>query len=139
MRMIYLALLSIFICTGTASAASDFNFISIATMKDNLAANKPMIILDIQVKDEFAQHHIKGSVATYAYPVKSTEEEARLDNILTQYNASHEDIVIVCPRGAGGAKRAYKYLKANNVPEEKLLILEDGMQGWPHQEYVESN
>jgi hypothetical protein len=53
------------------------------------------------------------------------------------FNQSGNDVVIVCPRGAGGAKRAYDYMRKNNVPSEKLSILEKGIAGWPYKELFE--
>lgn len=37
------------------------------------------------------------------------------------------NIVIVCLRDAGGAKRCYKHLKNHYVPEEELAFLEKGL------------
>jgi hypothetical protein len=39
-------------------------------------------------------------------------------------------VVIVCPRGAGGARRTYNYLRDKGIAAERLLILEKGQEGW---------
>jgi hypothetical protein len=62
--------------------------------------------------------------------VKSDEERARLDKTLERINATAAEVVIVCPRGGGGAKNTYDYLKAKGVDEKRLFILEKGMEGW---------
>ena len=41
-------------------------------------------------------------------------------------------MVIVCPRGAGGAERTYDYLKSQGVAEKRMMILEGGQQDWPY-------
>jgi hypothetical protein len=51
----------------------------------------------------------------------------------------YEAVVVVCPRGKGGAKRAYDYLGKQGVPEAKLYILTGGMAKWPHPEWVAAN
>ena len=38
--------------------------------------------------------------------------------------------MIVCPRGAGGAKRTYDHLLQQGIAAERLLILEKGQEGW---------
>jgi hypothetical protein len=47
--------------------------------------------------------------------------------------ASTDDVVIVCPRGGGGAKRTFDYYNAHGVEKERLLILEKGMDKWPYE------
>ncbi|NIP26153.1 MAG: rhodanese-like domain-containing protein, partial [Phycisphaerae bacterium] len=41
-------------------------------------------------------------------------------------------VVIVCPRGGGGAKRTYDYFKAKGVAEARLTILAGGQKDWPY-------
>lgn len=123
-----------FLFLSTSVYAADYNYISPVKMKENIEANRDILIVDIQVEQEFKQHHIPGSIATHAYPVKSDEDKAKLDQAVEEYNATGKPIVIVCPRGAGGAKRGYDYLKSHSVPEEKLAILEKGMSGWPYKD-----
>ena len=92
-----------------------------------------MTIIDIQPAADFRKQHFRGSIETNAYPVKSAEERQRLDKSLPQLAATGEDVVVVCPRGGGGAKGAYDYLKGRGIAENRLFILEGGMQGWPYQ------
>ena len=122
---------------ATVSAA-DYNFISPDRFKEELASDKKIIIVDIQVPNEFVKSHFKGSLETNAYPVKTDEERKRLDPVLATINASQDEVVIVCPRGGGGAKNTYDYLKSKGVAEKRLFILEKGMAGWPYPELCQT-
>ena len=107
-----------------------YNYISATDLETRLIANLPTNIVDIQVVDEFTQHHIKGATPTYAYPVKSNTDRIKLDAVVEELKANTDPVVIVCPRGAGGAKRTYDYLLQQEIPAERLLILEKGQAGW---------
>lgn len=122
----------------TTAFAADYNYVSPDKFKEWLTTGRNTIIVDIQVPAEFAKRHIKGSIETNAYPVKSDEERKRLNAVLAGINASKEDVVIVCPRGGGGARNTYDYLKAKGVAESRLFILEKGMEGWPHPELCQA-
>jgi rhodanese-related sulfurtransferase len=119
---------------ATAAAAANYQYVSAEMFKEWQEKGKGTVIVDIQVPAEFAKQHFKGALETNAYPVKSDEERQRLDATLAQINASTDDVVIVCPRGGGGAKNTYDYLKGKGVEEKRLFILEKGMEGWPHPE-----
>jgi rhodanese-related sulfurtransferase len=99
-----------------------------------LESGKEVIIVDIQVPEEFAKRHFQSAVETNAYPVKSEEERARLNQTLARINASQAEVVIVCPRGGGGARNTYDYLKGKGISAARLFILDKGMEGWPHPE-----
>lgn len=123
---------------ATTTFASGYNFIKPDQFKQWLESDKKVIIVDIQVPAEFKKRHFKDSLETNAYPVKSDEERKRLDATLEKINATQDDVVIVCPRGGGGAKNTYDYLKGKGVAEKQLFILEKGMEGWPHPEMCET-
>jgi thiosulfate/3-mercaptopyruvate sulfurtransferase len=114
------------------SLANDgkYNYISATDLETRLTANLPTNIIDIQVEEEFTQHHIKGAVPTYAYPVKSDADRTRLEATVEEPKANSDPVVIVCPRGGGGAKRSYDYLLKQGISAERLLILEKGQEGW---------
>lgn len=135
MKILSSIILSFLIMIGSAVAA-DYNYISQEDMKQRLEAGSELLIVDIQVQEEYAEHHLPGSLPTFAYPVKSAADRAKIDQAVQHYQKTEADIVIVCPRGKGGAKRCYDYLKSQNVPTEKLFILEKGMSGWPYKELV---
>lgn len=110
----------------------NYQYLSPEETSNKLTQQQPLTLVDIQVEEEFAQHHLPGALNTYAYPVKSAADKAKLDAILPQLKSSNSPVLIVCPRGGGGAKRAYDHLQLQGIPEERLFILEKGQQGWPY-------
>ena len=128
------------VITATAgplmAAEGYYNYISPSDLKSRIQSGSPPLIIDIQVEEEFSRHHIEGAIATFAYPVKSAEEKSRVSALLNRINGSTEPIVIVCPRGGGGAKRTYDHLFTEGVGEERLFILEKGQAGWPYPELL---
>lgn len=67
MKRIIFTVLLVLVASGFAFGG-DYNYMPAQQVKERIEAGKSDIIVDIQVEDEFAQHHIPGSVATYAYP-----------------------------------------------------------------------
>lgn len=130
-KVILLTLVFVFVLTTSAFAT---NFVKPDEFKKWLETGKKMIIVDIQPKDEFEEHHFKGSIETNAFPVKTDEEKKRLEPALKKAKESNDDVIIVCPRGRSGAMNTYEYLKANGVPEKRLFILEGGIANWPYKE-----
>jgi thiosulfate/3-mercaptopyruvate sulfurtransferase len=107
-------------------------------LQKSMKEKAPIHIVDIQPKEDFEKHHIKGVINTYAYPVKSDEDKAKLDKIIPVLEGDKEEIVIICPKGGGGATRTYEYLKDDKkIDEKRLFILEKGQAGWPFD--VETN
>lgn len=127
-------------CGGAGSSSTEtkaeYRYITAAEVKEKLENREEMVLLDIQVEEEWQEHHIAGSLPTHAYPVQSEEDKAKLDAVLSQLEGDCP-IVIVCPRGGGGAERTYNYLKEKGIAEERLFILEKGMAGWPYEELTE--
>ncbi len=117
--------------------AGGYNYVSAEQVKDWMSSGTPVSIVDIQVKEEFDAHHLKGAIATYSYPVKSDTDRAKLDETVAALKEKNTRIVVVCPRGKGGAKRCYDYMASQGIAQDRLLILEKGMAGWPHKELVE--
>lgn len=129
-----LALLLGALIVGSSAVAADkpsmYSYITAQSLQERLTAGQPTNLVDIQVEEEFAKHHIKGAVPTYAYPVKNAAETAKLDTVVETLKANSDPVVIVCPRGGGGATRTYDYLLARGIAAERLLILEKGQEGW---------
>ena len=123
---------------GISVAKNQYNYISATQLESRLTANQPTNLIDIQVKEEFSEHHIKGAIPTYAYPVKSDTDRTKLDTTIGQISSNSDPVVIVCPRGGGGAKRTYDYLLQQSVSEERLLILEKGQSGWAYSSLTEN-
>lgn len=127
-----LALLCLFLLVAGVSWAGEgqYHYISAADLEARLTGNQPTNVVDIQVEDEFAQHHIKGAMPTYAYPVKSDADRVKLDAVVERLKANADPVVVVCPRGGGGATRTYDYLLQQGIAAERLMILENGQGGW---------
>lgn len=132
MKKITLISLLMFFCSAMPASAE--NFLAPDVFKQWLDVGKPVIIVDIQVPDEFQKHHFKNSIEPNAYPAKTDEEKKKLDGILPAVNSSRDDVVIVCSRGGGGAKNTYEYLKSKGVSESRMHIVEKGIEGWPYKE-----
>ena len=128
--------LAITLITTTAAWGdlfSDYHFISAAELHGRLESKSPMVLVDICVVEQYAKGHIKGAIETNAYPVETDEQRQSLAKVLPKIQASKDDVVIICPRGGGGAKRAYEYYKTQGVDDKRLLILENGMDKWPYE------
>ena len=133
-------LAAIAICVYAAPMAASersYNYITPEDLKGRIHSGAPMQVLDIQVEEEFSRHHIKGSLPTYAYPVKSDADRAKLDAVYDRLASTSDPVVIVCPRGGGGAKRTYDHLADRGIPEDRMLILEKGQGGWPYPELLQ--
>jgi rhodanese-related sulfurtransferase len=122
-----------------AAEKGSYNYLNAEALKARIERKEALILLDIQVEPEFGQHHIPAAVPTHAYPVKSEDERGRLDTLLPQLQANDDPIVIVCPRGEGGAKRTYDHLLGRGIAPERLVILEKGQAGWPYPELTEKS
>jgi rhodanese-related sulfurtransferase len=133
-----IAVIFVVLSAGTVMAEA-YNYIAPDALKSKIESGADLTIIDIQVKEEFDQHHIDGVLATYAYPVKSDEERARLEAACDHVASGSDLVVIVCPRGGGGAKRTYDYLAGKGISTDRLSILEKGQAGWPYGELLEGS
>lgn len=136
-RRILLVLAASMFLFATAAMAGSYNYITPEQVKMHSEHKTPMHILDIQVEDEFAQHHLKGAMKSCAYPVKTEEEKAKIDTFVADLKKDNAPVVIVCPRGKGGAERTYEHLKEKGIAEDRLLILEGGQEAWPFGEMLD--
>lgn len=124
---------------AVTTQAGDYRYVAPEEMKTWLEGGKELVIVDIQPAKDFARQHFNGALETDAFPVEKPEEQKLLDPAVAAARDNNRDVVVVCPRGKGGAKRTYDYLKANGVAEERLYILTDGMDKWPFKELVKGN
>ncbi len=129
---LFLSILCLMAGAFQVEAAEDFNYISAAALKARMDAGSSVLIVDICPAEQFAAGHIQSALETNAYPVKTQADKDKLAKLLPAIQASGQDIVIVCPRGAGGAKRTFAYYLSQQVEKSRLLILEKGMNGWPY-------
>ncbi len=116
---------------------TEFKYYKADQLKQAIESKAPIQIVDIQVENEYKAHHIKRVIPTYAFPVKTDEDKAKLAKVLPQLQSSKDPIVIICPRGASGAKNTYQYLYDQGIDESRLFILEKGQAGWPYGELLE--
>lgn len=130
---------SIILLVLSAAQALAQNYVKPDQFKQWIETSKPLQIVDIQPAADFAKQHFKNSIQTNAFPAKSAEEKQKIDAVLPGLQSSKDNIVIVCPRGGGGAKNTYEHLKAKGIPETRLFILEKGIQGWPFPEMFVHN
>ena len=79
-----------------AAMAADYNFVETQEFKSWLENDRDMVIVDIQVPEEFTKSHFPGALETNAYPVKSDEERIRLDQTLEAINATTAAVVMGC-------------------------------------------
>ena len=93
-------------------------------------APESLVIVDIQEKPGFNKEHLKGAVDTYAYPVKTDAEKAALAAVLPSIKPGQK-VIIVCPRGGGGADRAYDFYLENGISKDQLFTLKGGQEKWP--------
>ena len=114
-----------------------YNYMPAAELEQRLKTNEPITIVDIQVPEEYAQHHIRGAIPTYAYPVKTDADRAKIEPLVEKIRAGSEPVAVVCPRGAGGAQRAVDYLLERGIDPQRLYILEKGQGGWSCAELTE--
>lgn len=121
----------VFVLTSSAFAA---NYLKPDVFRQWMETKRPVIIVDIQLADDFKEHHFKDSIETNAFPAKSEEEKKKLDKAIEKIKATQDDVVIVCPRGRSGASNSYEYIKSKGIPEKRLYILEGGIAGWPYKE-----
>lgn len=117
-------------------AEASYQYYTADETKAKIEAKEDMYILDIQVEDEYNAHHIEGAVPTYAYPVKTDEDRAKLDVVIPELEAGTEPILVVCPGGAGGATRTIDYLTEKGIAADRMFILEKGQGEWPYDELL---
>ena len=126
---LYIAVAVLFLLPHAALAK---NYVKPDVFKQWITSNRSIVIVDIQPAKEFENHHFKGSIETNAFPSKSDAEKRRLDNVIPKIQASKGEVVIICPKGKGGAVNTYEYLQSKGVPESRLFILEGGIESWPY-------
>jgi rhodanese-related sulfurtransferase len=123
--------------TSPSKVITDFKYYTADQLKQAIEKKTPLKIVDIQVEAEYKAHHIQGVIPTYAYPVKTDEEKAKLAKVLPELKASQDPIVVVCPKGGGGAKNTIQYFADQGIAESRLLILEKGQAEWPYADLLE--
>lgn len=128
-------------CGGSEEADGDaeteYKYYTAEEVKECIEKDEEIILLDIQPEEAWEEHHIKGAIPTHAFPVDTDDDKAKIDEVMPELEGSETPIVIVCPRGRKGAEKTYNYLLEKNIDEDRLYILKDGQEGWPHDELLE--
>ena len=118
-------------CGGQVKENAKYNYITVdETAKLMREDASKLVLVDIQEKPDFEEEHLKGAISTYAYPVKTDAEKARLAELLPNIKPDQK-VVIVCPRGGGGADRAYDFYLEKGLKKEQLFTLKGGQYEWP--------
>lgn len=119
---------------GMLDVFKNYNYITAEETAQLIRKNPDNVVLvDIQEKPGFEKEHLKGAKATYAYPVKKQAELDRLAALLPNIKPDQK-VVVICPRGGGGADRAYDFYLKNGIKKEQLYTLKNGQEGWPRDE-----
>jgi len=129
--MIPVAALLILGCGGKVKENPKYNYIT-ADETAKLIREEPskIVLIDIQEKGDFEEEHLQGAISTYAYPVKTDAERARIEALIPQIKPDQK-VIVICPKGGGGADRAYDLLLSKGIAKENLVTLKDGQYGWP--------
>ena len=122
---------------GRVVKEKPYNYYTQEDLKGAMNSEESFMLVDIQVEDEYSVHHIQGAIETNAFPVKTEEEQAKLETLVADITNTNEPVVIVCPRGGGGAQRTVQYFEGQGIPSAQLYILEKGQEGWPYEELLE--
>ncbi len=136
-KVFYLVLLAMAVSVFAAAGqvcADDFNYISITEFKARMDAGDhesgAMDIVTTQTEAEYATGHLKAAYPTYARPLRSQSDFEKLHPFMDKVKDSDSDIVIICPRGRGGAEIPYRYFMEHGIAEDRLLILKDGQEAF---------
>lgn len=127
----FLVVLVLIGCGGSVKLNPKYNYITADETAKLIRQNASSIVLvDIQEKGDFEEEHLKGALATYAYPVKTDAERARLAELISTIKPNQK-VIIICPKGGGGADRAYDFYLGKGLKKEQLFTLQGGQYEWP--------
>lgn len=133
--LITLAGLLVFLLSMPAAALA-YNMMKADELKVRIETKQPTILLDIQKKNAYKEHHFFGSVRTFAYPAKTDLQLESVVQGVRIHNQTGDDIVIIGPRGGRASKRTFDFLVTRGVPEDKIFILDGGIRQWPHKKML---
>lgn len=118
------------------ASADEYKRITAAELKEQLESKNPPILLDIQKKNAYQEHHFKDSVRTYAYPARTEYDLQSVVQGVRVYERTGNNVVIIGPRGGRASQRTVDYLITRGIPEEKIFILKGGIREWPYKEML---
>ncbi|MDW7773699.1 MAG: rhodanese-like domain-containing protein [Desulfobulbaceae bacterium] len=118
------------------AGADEYKFMGPGDLKVRLEMHEPMILVDIQEKNAYLEHHFYGSISTRAFPVRTESDTQGLAEAVQLYKQTRHVIVIIGPRGGGASQRAQDFLISRGIPGEDIHILEGGIREWPYREML---
>ena len=125
----------VFFLTMPAVALA-YNMMKADELKVRIETKQPTILLDIQKKNAYKEHHFFGSIRTFAYPAKTDMQLESAVQGVRMHQQTGDDVVIIGPRGGRAAKRTFDFLVTRGIPEEKIFILEGGIREWPYKKML---
>ena len=90
--------------------------------------NGEMIMVSSQNEEEYETGYMEDAIQTYARPLETDEDYAKLDDALGTIEAGDMDVILVCPRGGSGATKPFDYFAEKGIDTDRLLILEGGQE-----------
>ncbi len=133
--LINLLLVTAFVLsTGSTTwvLAEDYNSISPQDLKTRLDRGDieqgRLTLFSTQTEKEYAKGFLPTAIPTFARPLESKSDYRKLDPVLAHVKGSDTEIVIICPRGGSGARRAYDYFKEHGIEPGRMLLLEGGQE-----------
>ena len=120
---------------ATACTQDDsYNYISPAELKERLDAGEveqgSLVVFSSQTEEEWESGYLPQAIPTFARPLESDEDYAKLEPVLDKVRGTDADMVVICPRGGSGATRPCDYLMDHGIDEDRLLILEGGQEAY---------
>jgi hypothetical protein len=113
---------------------SGYNYISVNELKERMDAGDhtsgSMVLMTTQTEKEYATGHITAAYPTYARPLKSEGDIAKLIPFLETIKATNEHIILICPRGHSGAEIPFDYFKKNGIAADRMFILDGGAEAY---------
>ena len=135
-KKIILATIVMLVMMSIPGFALAFNMMTADELKVRLDTKVPTILLDIQKKNAYKEHHFYGSIRTYAYPAKNDSDLQSAVQGVRMHEQTGNDIIIVGPRGGRASQRTTDFLITRGVPEEKIFILKGGLKKWPYKKML---
>lgn len=111
-----------------------YNYITAQETAELIRSNpQSIVLLDIQEKKGFKKEHLKGAIETNAYPAKKTAQLNGVAQVLPTIKPDQK-IIVICPRGGGGANRTYDFLLDKGINKDRIFTLKKGQEGWPREQ-----
>jgi rhodanese-related sulfurtransferase len=136
LNRISLVLILLSLLSAGLAAADGYQYMEAGELKFRLDTGEPTILVDIQDKNSYQEHHLYSATPTYAYPARSEEDLGKLDKVVEDCRQNPGDIVILGLRGGRASQRTHDYLVSRGIPAGRIHILQGGLKEWPFQDMV---